>query len=158
MNYLFPVTAINRDGTTRVLDTVADVLAFVHSIPTTRYAQVRVGQEWLNYDPRWSWLTTNAVDNEWILRDDRGRPVDFNDFIPADSRNWKKRRRNKRGNFIFRDGPVPGRGSYRGCGTCQDAPRKRHGGRGVVLRAEMHRREFHELMGKPRIRRGCYTH
>lgn len=146
MKYLFPVTAINRDGSTRVLNRVADVVDFVRSLRRNE----KVGEEWTGHDFYVFGVGYRPTYNDWILRDDAGRPVDHRPLMPTRP-NWK----NRKGNHEYRNGPVAHAGNYRGCYKF-DAPRKRHGGRGVLARAEAGRREFNELMGRPCSRRTFY--
>lgn len=150
MRYLFPITAINRDGGTKLLYTAADVLDFV-SKQRTRYHYYLVGDYWTRGgEALWSGRSNEPIQNLWILRDDRGHPVDWEVFAAP-----RVCRKDRKGNFEHRNGPVPR--LYRGRAGCkQDAPRKRHGGRGVLARAEAHRREFLEEMYGQRIRRSFY--
>lgn len=135
MRYTFPIIAINRDGNTHLLYTVQEVLNFVYSTRQHRWGGYNVGQYWTDYASSWDRYKNNGHHNEWILRDDRGCVVDWNEFVPP-RENWK----NRKGVHTFRDGPVPHRCGRRGC-TRFDAPRKRHGGRGMILRDEAHRAE-----------------
>ena len=78
MEILYPVTAIHRGGKTVVLDNVEAIRDFVRN--------KKVGPEWsaLAWTFGHDWQTRlysaghygNSVDNDWILRDDRGRSVD----------------------------------------------------------------------------------
>lgn len=117
MIYLFPVIATHRDGDTVLLYSVAEIISFVKG--------KFVGTEWFRDKPLYTW-TRDPDYNDWILRDDRGRPVDHREFIPSSS-DWRRRARKRRGNFNFRDGPVPGCGGWHKC-TKFRAPRKAHGG------------------------------
>ena len=70
MDIIYPVTAISRDGNTRVLNNLAELRTFCR-------AHGAVGPEWTHYNcgP----LARYRMDGHpmaWILRDDRGRPVD----------------------------------------------------------------------------------
>lgn len=150
MRYLFPITAINRDGGTKVLHSAADVLNFVSKY-RNRYHITLVGEEWIrDGEALWSWRSNEPIENLWILRDDRGHPVDWKVFAPT-----RVHYKDRKGNFEHRNGPVP-RLYHSRAGCKQDAPRKRHGGRGVLARAEAHRREFLEEMYGQRIRRSFY--
>ena len=102
MRYLFPIIALNRDGDTYLLYSPQEVRDFVAS--TGRY-NPRVGGDWFAYNPLSFYRTGDVVENLWILRDDRGRPVDYHVFdLP------RKNRKNRKGNFEYRNGAVPGRG------------------------------------------------
>lgn len=90
MNILYPVVALNRDGTTELLYTKEAVCEFVRIH--------NVGATWELRSYRFNWMTRNRdyftkVFN-WILRDDRGRKLDPSDFPTTyDSSNcpWTKR-------------------------------------------------------------------
>lgn len=97
MRYLFPVIALNRDGDTCLLYTVQEVRDFVSGR--------KVGAEWTTFDIGHYTYFGKSIANDWILRDDRGRPVDYKDFELL-GKNWK----NRKGNFEYRNGAVPGRG------------------------------------------------
>ena len=132
MKYQFPLIAINRDDSTRLFYTAAEFRAFAFD-----RRNGGVDAEWVTYasDSLWARLRGDCTTNEWIVRDDRGRPVDKNVFW-IKYPNWK----NRKGKHVYRDGPVP---SLRYWGRQKhDAPRKRHGGRGVALRNDVHKREF----------------
>ena len=127
MIYIFPVTAIHAGGDTRILNNVDEMLDFAR--------KRQVGTEWNSSVNEYGECIIASC-NEWILRDDAGRPVNYRDLLPP-RKDYKKRRKA----HTYRSGPVPGIWHTR-AGWKQDAPRKRHGGRGVLARAEMHRREF----------------
>lgn len=146
MVYLFPVIASNRGGDTVLLYSVSEVLAFVKG--------KFVGTHWFRDKPLYSW-SRDPDYNDWILRDDRGRPVDYREFIPARP-NYK----NRRHNHTYRDGPIQhgwagNHGPRHRCGKIHPG-RKQNGGRGVLARAEAHRREFLEEFYGRRIRRHFY--
>lgn len=136
MPYLFPLTAISGGGETRVIDTVDAFNAFVRGrVIGARFCEMRRVWDWRAYT-----FVERDISDAWIVRDDAGRIVLATSFDKPRSGNWKKRRRNRRGDFEFRDGPVPGL-IRRRWGT-HDAPRKRHGGRGVAVRIRtFHRRD-----------------
>lgn len=128
MKYLFPLTAIHIDGHTLVIDTVEGFNDFARRNnigERHRFRDFVYDRMTRSYDYR-------ECTNDWIVRDDAGRVVLMHTFTPLRSTNWKKRCRNRRGNFDFRDGPVPG--VRRGWKRKSMTPRKRHGGRGVAAR------------------------
>lgn len=130
MRYLFPLTAISGGGSTLLLHDVEGFRAFCRGrVIGERFAAMR---------RVWDWRIRDYVERDvtdcWIVRDDRGRVVLPTVFDEPVSVNWKKRCRNRRRDFDHRDGPVPGLNRRR-WGT-HDAPRKRHGGRGVAARIE----------------------
>jgi hypothetical protein len=83
MEYQFPLTAIHRNGTTRVLEDAKSFLEFARDSTNGN-----VGAYWLETYQGWGserlvrlyakdtlrWRT--GVENDWIVRDTRGRPVD----------------------------------------------------------------------------------
>ena len=73
MDIFYPVTAINRDGNTRVLDTEDALHDFCRKTKD-------VGPEWAYYPVFATWayskMPVGGYPMAWILRDDRGRPVD----------------------------------------------------------------------------------
>jgi hypothetical protein len=130
MKYLFPLTALSRDGETRLVYGVEAFREFARgrligerfSAWTLAYSRFLRAYEWIEKP------------NDWIVRDDRGRVVLAHAFDPTPSTNWKKRYRSRRGDFEHRNGPVPGlRGGYR---RLSQGARKRHGGRGVAARIQ----------------------
>ena len=128
MRHLFPLTAISGGGETRIIPDVDAFRVFADGrLIGERFAVMR-----LVWDHRTLDYVARDLADAWIVRDDRGRVVLADAFEVPRSGNWKKRRRNRRGDFDFRDGPVPGL-LRRRWGT-HDAPRKRHGGRGVAAR------------------------
>jgi hypothetical protein len=133
MIYLFPIIATNRDGDTVLLYTVAEVLSFTKG--------KFVGTEWIRDKPLYSW-TRDPDYNEWILRDDRGRPVDYREFIPARP-NYK----NRRYNHTFRDGPIQHGFAYNSGPRCGGSKvhhrRKAVGGkRAHRILPDIHMKEF----------------
>lgn len=139
MRHLFPLTAISGGGETRVIEDVDAFRAFAKGrVIGVRFALMRRTWDWRTYA-----YVDNDVTDEWIVRDDAGRVVLATTFDVPPAGNWRKRLRNRRGDFDFRDGPVPGL-IRRRWGT-HDAPRERHGGRGVAARTEA----FHS--GDPRL-------
>lgn len=142
MKYLFPLTAIHHDGHTVMVYTVEAFRNLKGSIGIrhryTEYVYNRVTRSY-GYEARL---------NDWIVRDDAGRVILPGAFDQPPSANWKKHRRNRCGNFDFRDGPVPGvRRHWR---RASAGARKRHGGRGVTIRnATFHSSDpMHELDGE----------
>lgn len=128
MRYLFPLTAISGGGSTILIDGVEGFRAFCRGRT--------IGERFAAMRRVWDWRLNDYVERDltdcWIVRDDRGRVVLPGVFDEPRSTNWKKRCRNRRRDFDFRDGPVPGVRNR--CRQKHDAPRKRHGGRGVVAR------------------------
>jgi hypothetical protein len=130
MRHLFPLTAFSGGGRTLP---IPDVDAY-HAFARGRL----LGEHLAGMRRVWCWRTHEYVDRDvtdaWFVRDAAGRvvvPGAFGD--PATLRAACRRR----GDFEHRGGPVPFCGKR--CHQRHDAPRKRHGGRGVVARA----RAFH---------------
>ncbi len=129
MRYLFPLIATSRDGESVLLYDVAEFRAFSKgrdigerfSVWARAYDRIMLTYRWVEHR------------RDWIVRDDRGRVVlpGCFDEGPVD---WRKRYRNRRGDFEFRRGPVPGLRLGFGYGRPSQAARKRHGGRGVAAR------------------------
>lgn len=124
MRHIFPLTAFSGDGRTLPIPNVDAYHAF---------ARGRVlGERIAGMRRAWCWRTHEYVDRDvtdaWVVRDAAGRvviPGAFGDpAAPA--------ARRRRGDFEYRVGPVPFCGKR--CHQRHDAPRKRHGGRGVVAR------------------------
>lgn len=72
MEILYPVTAIHRDGETRVLRNLNEIAEFVRGR--------RVGPEWVTFRDEMAAILARLGGHggrecDWILRDDRGRPV-----------------------------------------------------------------------------------
>ena len=139
MRHLFPLTAISGGGATMLIDDVDGFRAFCR--------KRTVGENFAVLRRTWDWRIRDYVENDitdaWIIRDDRGRVVTAKSFGPAPVVHWRDLPHNRWRLFDHRDGPVPGLNRRR-WGT-HDAPRKRHGGRGVVARTKA----FHS--GDPRL-------
>ena len=130
MKYLFPLVATSRDGETVLL---YDVVAF-RTFVKGRHIGERFSSWTRAYNRflrTYEWVERRTG---WIVRDDRGRTVLPDSFDAPSSINWKKRYRNRRGDFEFRNGPVPGILRWPKRGRPSQAARKRHGGRGVAAR------------------------
>jgi len=131
MRYLFPLTAVAGDGRTTLIYGVAAFRDFArtHVIGERFAAMARV----------WDWRTHAYVDrdvsDDWIVRDDRGRVVTGGSFGPHPTVHWRDLPHNRWRRYAFRDGPVPG--VHGMCHQRHDAPRKRHGGRGVAARSRL---------------------
>lgn len=82
MKILYPVVASNRDGKTCLLYTAEEVKAFRVGRKVSvewRYYPFGFGYDWRVKNYQWSYrLEDKFEDFDWILRDDRGRPVDPN--------------------------------------------------------------------------------
>jgi hypothetical protein len=112
MNILYPVVAINRDGTTELLYNYEEVCAFVRTH--------RVGNTWEFHTYRAVYSRGEFTRDyftkffDWILRDDRGRKLSPNDFpttysVGYWSDRWEKRQEEKR--HAAETGlPIPGTG------------------------------------------------
>lgn len=128
MRYLFPLTAISGGGVTTLIQNVAAFHDFVRGR--------LVGERFADMARVWNWRLRDYVERDladaWIVRDDRGRTIGANSFGPSPTVHWRDLPRNRWRQFTFRDGPVPGVHGY--CHQRHDAPRKRHGGRGVEAR------------------------
>jgi len=129
MKYTFPIIAINRDNTTRMFYNGQDLLDFVNSTKLTKWGRAPVGETWTYWEYSWCRYTSEPKKNEWILRDDRGRSVDYTVFVPA-TPDW----RNHKGNFEYRNGPVPGRTHSSG-GWKMNHTAKKNSGSGARQRA-----------------------
>lgn len=122
MKILFPVIALHRDGKTVVLDNLDLLRDFVRG--------KSVGPEW-NYT--WAYDYNYRVmryvygeygpQNDWILRDDAGRPVDPPAPICVKG-GWWQRRMNEVAQAAAKGLPIPRTGYRRG------RRRKRGGGCG----------------------------
>jgi len=130
MKYLFPLIATSRDGESVLIQDVAAFRAFVRGRD--------IGERFSSWTRAYDRIlgTYHWVERRlgWIVRDDRGRVVLPDSMDEPCSANWRKRCRNRRGDFEHRCGPVPGLRLGRGYGRPSQAARKRHGGRGVAAR------------------------
>lgn len=143
MKYTFPIIAISSDKiSTRLLYSAQEVLDFVKSLPrASRWASASVNTEWVisweyDFSNRFSTdYRKNYKYAEWILRDDRGRPVDYTEFQVARNGNWKKAHRNKKGKHTYRYDPVY-RVSNRKAGWKINHTAKKNGGIGAEFRRE----------------------
>ena len=120
-NYLFPLNAIHKDGHVVLLYTLDEVYAFIrkygkfHEYRTSSgerivsykydYSQPRA---WSRYIPVYEYFT---VVNDWIVRDDRGRRVKYDD-IPSRHSNYDyyNSRRAELRKFAEKGLPIPGTG------------------------------------------------
>jgi len=82
-NFLFPLNAIHRDGTVILLYTLDDVFGFVKKYG--RFYNHHVDTYW--YFDSYGRYCEAKTPNNWILRDDRGRVVKYDD-IPFPSRSY----------------------------------------------------------------------
>lgn len=129
MKYLFPLVATSRHGDTELIYDVDEFHVFT--------ANRRIDQNFTSWTHQYNrftrlyeWL---EIANDWIVRDDRGRVIVQTTFGIPPMKDWSRLHRNRRGDFEYRSGPVPGLCRVRGRRASQ-ACRKRHGGRGVAAR------------------------
>lgn len=129
MRHIFPLTAFSGDGRTLP---IADLDGY-HAFARGRMLGERIAA----MRRVWCWRTHEYVDRDvsdaWVVRDAAGRVVIPGAFGDISARIHHRRRHD----FEHRGGPVPFCGKR--CHQRHDAPRKRHGGRGVVART----RAFH---------------
>ena len=124
MKYLFPLVATNRDGQTRIFNDAASFRAFAFD-----RTNGGVGAYWMEardffgnrrqlfriYEEstiRERWYRS-GVKNTWIVRDDRGRPVDKDEFIVKDTRRYSYRWTEERQKAAEQGLPIPGTGKRR---------------------------------------------
>lgn len=124
MKYLFPLVATNRDGKTRIFNDADSFRKFAFD-----RTNGGVGAYWMEARDFFG-KTTNlfrihhestirdrwyrsAVKNAWIVRDDRGRPVDKNEFIVQDNRSYNYRWSEERQQAADLGLPIPGTGKRR---------------------------------------------
>lgn len=125
MRYLFPLIALSGGGETHLIPDVAAYLDFVRGRTVgERFALMRRIWDWRIYD----WIDRDLTD-AWIVRDDAGR------IVAPGSLGDPKPKPRRRPHFDHRRGPVPFCGKR--VHQKHDAPRKRHGGRGVAIRARL---------------------
>lgn len=125
MQYQFPLTAINRKGETRIFNDAESFRKFAFDrtnggvgaywmeargyFGTDRNKLIRVYQE-STIRERWY---PSGVKNNWIVRDNRGRPVDSQDFyVPyvwPHGYRWTAERQKAAENGL----PIPGTGKRR---------------------------------------------
>jgi hypothetical protein len=116
LDYLFPLTATSRGGSTRVLNTIAEVVEF-------RKAH-HVGLYWTTYPSYWRDLRSerrrpdpahmvrwDPVDYEWIVRDDRGRPANVWEFEDVSRKPYDYYKAVRHAEALGL--PIPGRGKRR---------------------------------------------
>jgi hypothetical protein len=129
--FLFPLTAVHLHGETQILHTVADFEAFERR---HRVSDKHVFHS-AYYDANGNVIRA-CLWMEWIVRDELGQIVSKDAFDQPRSKNWKKRLRNRRGDFEFRFDPVRYTGRCKQHRHC--APRKKNGGMGVRMRIKAH--------------------
>lgn len=115
-NYLFPLNAIHKDGTVILLYTLDEVYAFIRKYG--KFHEYRTSTKSTSeyyYDRalgglrhKYSWVTT---ENDWIVRDDRGRRVKYDD-IPSRHSNYDyyNSRRAEIRKIAEKGLPIPGTG------------------------------------------------
>ena len=141
MEYLYPLIATDRDGKTELFYDADSFREFA------LHRCAKVGGRWAVTEYRWS--NTVVVENDWIVRDDRGRPVDIDDF-----RVTKYYYRHNK--YNFRDGPVENIGHNR-AGWKQNATAKKNGGSGASARRASKVRYENKVYGLKDIRSERYS-
>ena len=121
MEYIYPLTAIHMNGETKLLRNKEDAVNFYykHGRWHTYHGEVHPLYE---YYYRKVWIS------HWIVRDDWGRPVDYNDIKPVYnySSYWKRRQKEVR-RCKELGLPIPGTGR-RWKRRTHNAPAKKNGG------------------------------
>lgn len=122
MEYLYPLNAINRDGSVILLYSKDDVYKFI--------AKYGIWEDYHKYTARYYDPDTRQVSyhvsyREWIVRDDRGRKVKFEDVRrPRDTRQyWKQAQRDAAAKGL----PIPGTGGFRKCWKMNHTAKKNSG-------------------------------
>lgn len=121
MKYLYPLNAIHVDGHTILLYTQDDVDKFVREYGVWYDIHTEHYYDWsapLGYRQR-------CRINNWIVRDDRGRKVKFEDVQrPRDTRrHWLEAQRVAAAKGL----PIPGTGGYRKCWKMNHTAKKNSG-------------------------------
>lgn len=105
MDYLYPLNAIHCDGRVELLYTVEEVHNFIKRVKHFREHHVEY------YYVRGYWDKTPQF-NEWVVRDDRGRVVKYNDFVTSSEYlNYYAKRHAKIRQSMEKGLPIP----YTGC-------------------------------------------
>lgn len=124
-NFLFPLNAIHRNGEVILLYTLDEVYAFVRKYG--RFYDHHVDWHWYFDNGRYCEYTKP---NDWIVRDDRGRTVKYDDISGPPSYNYWINKRNAEIRKIAEKGlPIP----YTGCskaGYKQNHTAKKNSGSG----------------------------
>ena len=102
MNYLYPLNAIDTEGRVILLYTVDAVYDFIKK--NGRFYDRRY-YRFYNYR---NYVSEKRV-SEWIVRDDRGRIVKYEDF-PIDYEKYYNRRRKEIREIVVKGLPIPGTG------------------------------------------------
>lgn len=152
MNYLYPITAIHIDGATSVLYSIEAVRAHVRKHGVFEERHVVYWYDYRNHCQR-------ERLNTWILRDDRGRIVKYNDVIPPityDYR-WTNVRNAKIRAIAAKGLPIPGTGCSK-AGWKFNHKKKKHGGLHTRQKAAERARYDASIDGAPLTHRDYFVH
>ncbi len=108
-NYLFPLNAIHRNGEVILLYTLGEVHDFISKYG--RFYDKHVDWYWYFVDGRYC---EHNNPNDWIVRDDRGRTVKYEDVPSRYARyQWYNERNAKVRKIAEKGLPIPGTGAWR---------------------------------------------
>jgi hypothetical protein len=127
MNYLYPLVAIHISGYTELLYTREDVYAFINKYGQFYEKHKYWYSRYIGYDkyPRYEHVEGT---HPWIVRDDRGRVVKYDDvcYKHRPYSGWNER--NAKIRAIAAKGlPIPGTGGYRKCWKMNHTAKKNSG-------------------------------
>ena len=126
MEYLYPLTAIHIDGHTELLYNIDQVHDFIH-----KYGQFYDKHKY--WHRRYVYTPTLHVEyvesyHPWIVRDDRGRIVKYDDVCVQYPMYWHYNKRQAEVRKIAEKGlPIPGTGGYRKCWKMNHTAKKNSG-------------------------------
>jgi hypothetical protein len=122
-NFLFPLNAIHRNGEVVLLYTLDEVYSFIKKYG--RFYDQHVEWYWYFVDGRY---VEHNKPNDWILRDDRGSVVRYDDIPNRHDRYHYWNKRNAEIRKIAEKGlPIPGTGGYRKCWKMNHTAKKNSG-------------------------------
>ena len=124
MNYLFPLNAINIDSTVILLYTMDEVHSFIR-----KYGQFHDHHKYSHYNSMLREFISGS--HTWIVRDDCGRIVKFDDVKPPvyDYYAWRNKRNKHIRHAESLGLPIPGQRHAR-AGWKQNHPAKKNSGSG----------------------------
>lgn len=123
MEYLYPLTAIHIGGHTELLYTIDEVHEFIRKYGQFHENHVYWTGHWENH----SWISVKCY-HPWIVRDDRGRVVKYDDVCVQYPMYWHYNKRQAEVRKIAEKGlPIPGTGGYRKCWKMNHTAKKNSG-------------------------------
>lgn len=120
MKYLYPLNAIHIDGDVILLYTKEEVDKFIRKHGSWN-------DNHIDHIFNWSTRSNEEIHHNWIVRDDRGRIVDVEDFVERYTWKYYNERRKKIRAIAEKGLPIPGTGTSK-AGYKQNHPAKKNSG------------------------------